>query len=285
MNSTPEPVNLAGLLPDLVDGWTPAEADGVYTADTLFDYINGGAEVYRAFNVQQVVGRRYAKPGAPDIIADIYDMGSAADAYGAYHHDVREGASAGVGQESEMMTNAVYFWKDRFFVNIIGMRQDAETVAAVRSLAAAVAERIPGEGVPPELVAALPEQGRIESQVHFFHHPLCLKTHYYLAEDNVLNLGPTVDAALARYRTGGEPYVVLIVQYGDAAAAEDAFEQFSALYLPDADADGAAKLENGLWSGAQRRGINIMAVFDAPDKQTVASTLAGVQERLSSSRR
>ena len=61
------------------------------TADTLFDFIDGGAEVYRSFNVQRVVSRRYGRTGAPDLMADLFDMGSSRDAFGAYHHDIRDG--------------------------------------------------------------------------------------------------------------------------------------------------------------------------------------------------
>ncbi len=117
----------ASLLPDSIGGYAPQEEDGVYTYDTLFKLIDGSAEVYRSFNIHLAVSRRYGKPGASDIFVDIFDMGSSRDAFGAYHHDVREGEEAGVGHESERMGSVLFFWKDRYYVSILALRETPET--------------------------------------------------------------------------------------------------------------------------------------------------------------
>jgi len=150
---------LSALLPEKAEGYAPAGPDRHFTADTLFDLIDGGAEIYRAFNVQRTVHRRYTHAEANDIIADIFDMGSAADACGAYHNDIREGENPGIGRESEYQGGSLSFWKDRYYVSVVAIHESAASARAVRAIGAAVAEAIPGDAAPPALAGLLPEEG------------------------------------------------------------------------------------------------------------------------------
>ena len=84
----PRPEIPKSLLPDAVRGWQADGADHLYDAETIFEYIDGAGEVYRAYNMKALLSRRYKQSGRPDIIADVFDMGSAADAFGVFTHDL-----------------------------------------------------------------------------------------------------------------------------------------------------------------------------------------------------
>ncbi|HEQ60212.1 MAG TPA: hypothetical protein ENN74_01230, partial [Firmicutes bacterium] len=190
-------LDLADLLPDSVQGWKAEEPDGRYDYETLYDYINGGAELYRSFNVRAVLARRYEKQDAQPILADMFDMGSSKDAFGAYHHDLREGDEVGIGQESELLGSSLTFWKDRYYVSIIPFGHGEEIKSAVLEVGRAIAQAIPKEGPKPDLLNYLPQQKRLP-QVHYFHNHACLNTYYFLARDNLLNLDQDTEGVLAR---------------------------------------------------------------------------------------
>ena len=116
-------VELSAILPFGALGWMSDGDDGSYDADTLFEYINGGAEVYRSFNVKRVFARRYVKDGSEDIIADVFEMNSKDDAFGVFSHDIREGEKAGIGDDSEYTDGMLAFWKGPFFVSIAAMEE------------------------------------------------------------------------------------------------------------------------------------------------------------------
>ncbi len=216
---------LAGLMPAEAGGFKPAGPDETFDRDSLFSLIDGGAEVYRSLNVRLVLSRRYEKPGAPDIMADVFDMGSSADAFGAYHHDMREGPSAGVGQESEVLGGNLHFWKDRFFVSIVALRETADSRRTVLELARAIAAAIPRQGERPDLVDRLPPEGLVASQVHYFHDQLLLDRLTDLGDKNILGLGPKTEGVLARYRIGkneSTTCALLLVRYPTGAEAEQA---------------------------------------------------------------
>lgn len=261
--------DLEAMLPGEVDGWTPKEEDGHYTADDLFDYINGSAEIYRSFNVRRVLARYYTKDGGPDIAADVFDMGRAPDAYGAYHHDLREGAGAGLGQESEFFGGSLAFWKDRFVVALMATEDTEEARAAMMAIAKNAADAIPSEGKPPALLGLLPAQGRVANQTKYFHNHLCLNLYHYVADENILGLGPRTEGVLARYTPAdadGSPAksaALAAIRYPSGEEAAKAKARFLWAHLPDADMDGLAHAANGRWAGARLDGDVMALVFDA----------------------
>jgi len=277
---------LSSLLPAEIRGWRAQGRDELYDGDTLYDLIDGGAEVYRALRVRQVLSRRYRREGFAEILADLFDMGSAADAFGAYHHDMREGEDAGVGAESEFLGSALSFWKGRFFVSLIALDQGEEIEAALRGLARAVAEAIPGTTAFPALVNRLPGQGLCRDRIHYFHDKMLLDRHYFLSEKNLLGLSDRTEGVLARYRLEGGPLdkegdarpALLLVQYPGAEEAARALDRFLKEYLPNADEEGTARREDGRFAGAARKGALFAAVLDAPSRDVVRRLIADVKE-------
>jgi len=270
--------NLADMLPAEIRGWTSGGPDGVYSADTLYDYIDGSAEVYRSFNVRTVVARRYVKDGAPDIIVDLFDMGSSRDAYGAYHHDIRDGPDVGIGRESEHVKGGLSFWKDRYFVSIMAIEETDESKRAMLETGTRIAGTITRDGKKPDILELVPETGLVRKHLHYFHDHICLNVYYYLADKNLLGLGRDTEGVIARYKPGTDAsqYVVLLIRYPSAKKARAAYKQFLAGYLPDADAHGVARTENGKWTAVRLADNLIIGVFDAPSKPAVEQVIKDV---------
>jgi hypothetical protein len=270
---------LAGLLPAEAGGWRTEGPDGLYSPETLYDLIDGGAEVYLALNVGAVLSRRYHREGHPPIIADIFDMGSAADAFGAYRHDMREGEDAGIGRESEIIGGTLYFWKDRYFVSIIPLGDSTDIRAAVLDMGRATAGKITKEGEIPEIVSHLPEKGLKKEQVHYFHDWTLLSTHIDLGEENLLGLDRGTEGVLARYdHEGTGSLTLLLVNYTSPDEAAGSLAEFLEGYLPGTGADGLGKTVKDLWAGARARGKILFAVLGAPDRETAGKMLDDVNQ-------
>ncbi|MGZ5499403.1 MAG: DUF6599 family protein, partial [Candidatus Aminicenantales bacterium] len=97
-STVPEARLLASYIPITAGPWL-SEADQVFDARTIFDYIDGAGEVYRSYNMKLLVSRRFHKDGKPDLVVDAFDMGSSEDAFGVFTHDL-DGEDAGIGQGS-----------------------------------------------------------------------------------------------------------------------------------------------------------------------------------------
>jgi hypothetical protein len=271
------PDTLADLLPAEMRGFKPGGGDEIYNFDNLFRLIDGSAEVYRALNVRTVLDRRYVKKGAADIIVDVFDMGSSQDAFGAYHHDMREEKAAGIGQESEYAGGALHFWKDRYFVSVVALRETDDSTRAVLALGKAIAAAIPRKGAAPKLVEWLPSTGLIPAQVHYFHDWVSLNRRYTLAEENLLELTRKTEGVLARYRcasqpgggTGSQSFALVLINYPSPRSAEEAHRRFLDKYLPDRDEQGVVRTENNRWAGSRQQGTIFVGVFDAPTRAEV----------------
>lgn len=264
----------AALLPAGALGYSPVGEDRLYSSETLFDLIDGGAEVYRAFNVRRVASRRYGRRGAPDILVDVFDMGSSRDAFGAYHHDMRDGRDPGIGDESEIGGGALAFRKGRFFVSIVALDDTGPAREAMLALGRAIAGRIPRPGAAPEVLRLLPAEGLDPARVSYFHDWTYLNTRCALAEDNLLLLDGETEGILARYRgTGGGSggagtgsFTLMVVRYPSAARARRALAGFLSGYLPAADADGVGRRADGTWAAARAAGELVVVVLDAADR-------------------
>jgi hypothetical protein len=217
---------------------------------------------------------------------DVFDMGSSQDAYGAYHHDMREGKDVGVGQESEELGGALAFWKDRFFVSVIPLRVDAEAGEAVLELGERVAAAIPGVGAVPDLVSLLPRKGLLPSQIHYFRGWLLLTRHLPLGPNDFLLLENDTGGVLARYRfaagsgaaPGAAPSALLLIRYPSSSRAEQARDGFVDAYLLAAGEDLVGRTESGRWAGAQTFGDLLVCALDMPSRGDVLR-LIGAAER------
>jgi len=278
---------LSALLPEKVEGYAPAGPDRHFTADTLFDLIDGGAEIYRAFNVQRTVHRRYTHAEANDIIADIFDMGSAADACGAYHNDIREGENPGIGRESEYQGGSLSFWKDRYYVSVVAIHESAASARAVRAIGAAVAEAIPGDAAPPALAGLLPEEGLLVEQLYYFHDHHDLARRYRPVGGNPLRLTRETLGLLARYRgPGGGAHgpappasLLLLVRYASAEHAAEAGRAFRTALNSGWRDEPAMRIPTGGWAAVLPLDEVLAAALETPDRDEALRLVDAVSEK------
>jgi Family of unknown function (DUF6599) len=261
----------APVLPDEVTGWK-AQAPAVrYDAQTIFHYIDGHGEVYLAYGMSACEARRYAGPaGEGEVVADVFEMASPADAYGVFTHS-REGEPVDVGQDATFGYGTLSFWKGRFFVSVLAEQESERTRAVVLALGRAVAEAIPGTGERPALVGRLPAAGLDPASVVFLRHPRILEAHVPVGPDNPLGVGPSAPAATARYRLDGGTADLVVVDYADAEGASSAGTTFAARFL---DGERPAHRDDG-WCAAAALGDRARAfVLRAPSREAALSLLA-----------
>lgn len=273
-----DPVELLqATLPSQIEGWRAEPEDRLFDPETIFEYINGGGELYKAYNMRRCLSRSYTNPDGPTIVLDIFDMGSSGDAFGVFTHE-QEGEPLEVGQGGLYRSGWLRFWKGRFFVSIYSEMETAAAEKAVRELATAVALLITDQGPKPRVVSRLPVEGLRPRSVRYLHHQTVLNYHFYLADENILNLGPRTDAVLASYQLGQETAYLLLVVYPDAAKAEKALQGFIRHYLPEAESTGLALLENGKWSAARIEGKLLMIVLDSDSRRLAKGLLEKVKK-------
>lgn len=276
---TSTPVSLDFMLPVEIAGWQKSKADQLYEQEGLYEYINGGAELYFSYGYQKSLTRVYSRENFPDLIVDIFDMGHSYNAYGLFLHN-RERIDSAFGQGSQYSPGMLLFWKDRYFISILASPESDETQKAILLLATYIDQRIKTEGLLPNLPGLLPRQARVEKSIRFFYHPIWQNTFYYIADDNLLNISNDAPAVMAQYGEGPQRMVLLLVDYPDEQRAQLAWEQFRQNYLPEAENGRAIRIEDGRWTGALIQDHYIGAVFNAPSQKEGEDLLAALRHHL-----
>jgi hypothetical protein len=161
------PSTLCGetFLPDSSEltGWKMDGEPYQYSANNLYDYINGAADFFIGYGFVSLIGASYSSEFATEdsITVDIYDLGEKLNAFGVFQARRNpELPSLEIGAASFGDDDYACFYKDRYYVEIYPLikhenRKDQHLVMARK-----VEERIPGDTGPPGELSYFPEAGR-----------------------------------------------------------------------------------------------------------------------------
>jgi len=218
---TPADQSLDGLsdwIPDRVINYSLVEQK-IWGPDTVFDYLDGGAEIYLTYDFRGVLAVRYEGTGNSEIIFDLFDMGTSEEAFGVFSVK-REGPPSDVGQGSSYTPGLLRFWKNRFYCSITATELTRDATNAVISLGRSIENLVAGVGRKPALLDLLPTKGLVEDTIRSFHSFMAFRGFYNLGWKDILHFDGKVDAALAEYSTGAGRSVLLAARYPDTGAAE-----------------------------------------------------------------
>ena len=256
-------------LPTTVDGWQRVPGGQSYDPETIFSYIDGHAEVYLAYGMRGCVAERFSGPeGEPDLILDIFEMASPADAFGVFTHDT-EGEAVGIGRDSRFRYGWLSFWQGPYFVSIVVEGETERSQRAALELGRRVAAFLPADGSEPPIVAALPLTDLGPGSVRYLHHPQILNTHLPVDPDNLLDLGMDTHAALGTYRKDEGQVYLLVVDYPTLEQAEAVEEELLE--------ELSSRPETG-FSGSRREQRRLAVVWEAPTGDWATELLSEVFE-------
>lgn len=276
-------VNLARLLPDEIAGWKPSGPDRAFTRDTIFEYMDGAGETYLGYGFRRLLVREYTAAAGSLLVAELYDMASAADAYGIFSNDP-DGEDVRVGHEAIYGGGLLRFWKGPYFVRLLAEKETEETKGLVTGLGLRIAAAIPEDGSKPALLGCLPQERLDRKSVRYFHKQVSLNAHYYLADENVLLLDERTEAVLGRYKEGWDKAMLLICRYWTPGDARRAHLKFSRAYFSAAvdPSKGTTieRIENGEFAGARLAGACLILVLESPDRKSCETLLQAAESRI-----
>jgi hypothetical protein len=272
-----ETMEMQVLVPGEFSGWKLQQDVETYNRETIFDYINGAGEIYLMYGFKKVEVFHLAKDDQPVILVEVFDMGSPEEAFGIFSH-AREGAEGGIGQGSEFRGGVLCFWKGNFFICISSYQETPETQKTIPLLAGEISRKITVTGEKPKLLNYLPAEGLQKNTVRFFHKHTSLNFHYFLASDNILQLGEHTQAVLAKYLPGNS--ILLCVLYQNEREAKTAIQSFLGAYIPEAVQSGITRLDENKWVAAKSKGPFVLVVFDVPTKNDAQKLMNAAEAEL-----
>lgn len=264
---------LKHLLPSMVNGWHASD-DKYYDPESLYDYINGGAELYISYGFKEVLSRTFTNADGEEIQVEIFDMQNPENAYGVFSQQ-REEEETQFGQGSQVVLGSIIFWKDRYFVSMMNHNETPEVKKGMREIAASIGSRIKNEGEKPDIIQYLPKDNLDPASIRFFKHYIWLNAYYYIAEENYFNIDKQTGAVLAKYNTGDPRTIMLLIEYPNKDETNAAWGSINEKIegVTTGDSYLLFQMDGKNVSGLIQSGRFIAGIFNAPDEGTVHQLL------------
>ena len=301
-------------LPKQVGAWSRPDAPRIVTAEGIFDYMDGGGELYLAYRFDHLDVFEYKPSDASldTILVELYSMKDSDDACGLLSTDwggeavALRASDVTSASGAKPLPRALYGggllrqWAGRLYVRILAARETPETREVVlslgRGIAGSASEPPPPalleQAMPPVLGDAQHAAAQRPDRTVFFRSHLVLNLAYYLASQDILGLGPDVDGVTTEFKASGSgseshPVRAVAVRYPSPARSAAALAAFVAAYVPEHGGSkvgsprdsSVAQVEHG-WVGWTRRGQDLVIVLDAPDERWAAGATKQLVERL-----
>jgi len=269
----------AKSLSETISGWKVGEQDRFFNDSTLYDYIDGGAELFISYGFSKVFNRNYSRTGQPNITVDIFYMNSSADAFGVFMHSTGRIENK-FGQGSQQANGSIIFWKDNFYVSIMSNPETAESKKAMTDIAGIIDKSIPEIGALPPIISLLPEKNLDEKSIRYFKHYIWLNTHTFISNDNILNINSDVNCVQARYNINKSNPLLLIIEYPHIEEATLAKANFINQFNPKLSQNNIIKTEKNKWIGLESINNYILAVFNCNNKTSAQKLLDSISKKI-----
>jgi hypothetical protein len=151
---------LLALFPDKTRLGAEPQGEPVYYGANLYEYIDGGAEVYHLFEFSTLIHQEY-KAREADVTVDLYDLKNPLNAYGIYaaerspaYHFIPMGA------EGYVSDYALNFLQGPYYVKLSAFTPEGKADKILEAFARGISEKIVGGKDLPEIFNLFPRQNR-----------------------------------------------------------------------------------------------------------------------------
>ncbi len=214
----------AQVLPVAAEGWTAGAVES-FGPDTLYEKIDGRAEAYLAYGAQRLECLT-ATAGSEAADVFVYDLGSPLQAFGMFTSE-RSGGDPlpGVGQLGYQAGGSLFFWRDRYYVQVLpgGAGEHGEMTdesgasaasAAVLKLARAVDAKLPQSTFEVPGRAWFPAEGMKADSLGY-------------VVKQALGQEWLGDVYTARYDAGGKELEVFLARRSNAGEAAELLTRYT----------------------------------------------------------
>ena len=165
--SSQEEDSLSSLFP-VMEGWIQDGAPDTYTPATLYEYINGAAEVYLSYGFRELATVTYEKDQDRSLTIEVYRHNSLNNGFGIYSQEKPlKSTFLTVGAQGYYEPGMLNFFKDKYYVKVLSFGLGEEGSSILKSAAGQIAGKIPGETFLPKPLACFPDTGKVENSERY----------------------------------------------------------------------------------------------------------------------
>lgn len=178
-----------------------------FSPDTLYEYIDGGADLYLKYDFQKLLVADYRNDGQASVTVEIYRHRDPDHAFGIYSQERLPSADfLDIGTQGYRESGVLNFIKGSYYIKISGENTGPDDQDILLAFARSVSQKMAGHTALPAVLAAFPPEGKRKNSEKF------------VAKDflgySFLHSGFTAD-----YELSGKKFQLFVIE---AANPEDA---------------------------------------------------------------
>lgn len=247
-----------------IPGTVPMGKTEFYSADNLYEKIDGRSPAYLGFHFQQLRCRSFTVKEASGSFVDVleFKMATPLDAFGIFSLERDpKGQPLNFAADGYSGEQGFFFRTGQHYVQIIASDQDPKTIALALNLAQQRAKSLPADDSGLAARRCLPLEGLVAESVRFV--PENAQGQSFLKE---------VFEATYQFEGTSLPYFAMASTPDEAAAAFEAYKKFCGRFggkvsvLPETGGARIFQAENfGTWKVVFQRNGEIGGVYDSTD--------------------
>ncbi len=202
------------LLPEL-NNWTKTEEPSTYFPETLFEFINGAAEIYIAYGFKELTVTQYGQKGSTASMAvEIYEMSNETNAFGIYGAErYPDNNFVPIGIQGYVEEGMLNYLIGKYYVKLLCFDGKDRSREYLDLFAKAIAEKTQGQRTFPTLLSHFPKEGLLANSEKFI-----LK--------NVMGYSFLHDGYLSNYTVGDFEFDCFIIQGFDEEDAQMMLDKY-----------------------------------------------------------
>jgi len=205
---------LSKLLPEL-ENWTMSEDLQIYFPENLFEYINGAAEIYLAYEFKELLVAQFDYDNSDaNITVEIYNMGGQKNSFGIYSAErYPDNQFIPVGIQGYTEEGILNFLIGDYYIKLFCFGCSGDTADSLLEFSKNIEAKVAEKGEMPSLLEVFPKNGKIDNSERFI-----LK--------NFLGYGFLHDGFLVNYKIDSLDFECFLIEGQDDEDAEQMSRQY-----------------------------------------------------------
>ncbi|HEM48759.1 MAG TPA: hypothetical protein ENO27_00980 [Caldithrix sp.] len=238
-------------IPETIGDWQQCKEVQQIDSSNIFDYMNGGAELYLGYRFNHLEVLEYSSEDKNTILVEIYQMETSDDAFGLLSIDW-SGEQVMFNQtisSDELLApeaRALYgggllrMATGKYYIRILAFRETTDAKSVIMQLGKLLYKDLSSE---PEILRQIPLMDDIgwimnSDKITFFRSYMVLNSLFYLSHQNLLNLDHSVSAVTVSYNSqvkNVKPRYIqlLLAEYPNQKKAAESLKHFIEEFLPE----------------------------------------------------
>jgi hypothetical protein len=229
--------SLEFLLPsnNEIGAWETVDKPFIYVGENLYDFINGGAEIFLEYGFRKVISQEYQN-GDFTIITNVYQMMSEISAFGIFSNNrSAKFKNMKIGDGGFQTDYSINFWQANYFIVMESFQKDPLVSEALVRFAELISKKINQKAEKIAILSVLPERGLVQESIKLVKGILGISVNYYFSEKDIFQLRNKNLGLFAVYRINGQDIRLFLINYESVPEAQAAFGRIQEFFDSNKD--------------------------------------------------